>query len=63
MNHIFSQQIGRKVEVYVDDILVNSNDEVDHLDDLRETFDTLQANPDKLKEIIEIKSPRIVKEA
>lgn len=63
MNHIFSQQIGRNVEVYVDDILVNSNDEVDHLDDLRETFDTLQANPDKLKEIIEIKSPRIVKEA
>ena len=29
------------MEVYVDDMLVKSNNEVDHLDDLRETFDTL----------------------
>ena len=30
------------MEVYVDDMLVKSNDEADHLDDLRETFDTLR---------------------
>ena len=38
---MFSHQIGRNVEVYINDILVKSNDEADHLDDLRETFDTL----------------------
>ena len=42
VNRMFSQQIGRNVEVCVDDMLVKSNDEVDHLDDLRETFDTLR---------------------
>lgn len=29
------------MEVYVDDMLVKSNDVADHLDDLRETFVTL----------------------
>ena len=29
------------MEVYVDDMIVKSNDEVDHLDDLRETSDIL----------------------
>nr|XP_023926800.1 uncharacterized protein LOC112038230 [Quercus suber] len=41
VNHMFSQQIGRNVEEYVDDTLVKSNNEADHLDDLRETFNTL----------------------
>jgi len=81
------------VEVYVDDMLVKSNDEADHLDDLRETFDTIhkykmklntmkcvfaissrkflgfmvsqrgiEANPNKIKAIMEIKSPKTVKE-
>ena len=35
-------QIGRNVEVYVDDMLVKSQDEGRHLDDLQETFDTLR---------------------
>ena len=38
---MFSHQIERNVEVYVDDMLVKSNDEADHLDDLKETFNTL----------------------
>ena len=38
---MFSQQIGINVKAYVDDILVKSRDEVNHLDDLKETFDTL----------------------
>ena len=90
---MFSQQIGINVEVYVDDMLVKSNDEVDHLDDLRETFNTLrkykmklnptkcvfaissgkflgfmisqrgiEANPDKIKATLEIKSVKTMKE-
>ena len=41
VNHMFSHQIGRNVEVYVDDMLVKSKDEANHLVDLKETFDTL----------------------
>ena len=39
---MFHLQIGRNVEVYVDDMLVKSLDEGKHLDDLEETFDTLR---------------------
>ena len=41
MNRMFAPQIGRNVQVYVDDILVKSRREEDHLKDLKETFDTL----------------------
>ena len=41
VNHMFSHQIGRNVEVYVDDMLVKSKDEAKHLVDLKKTFDTL----------------------
>ena len=41
MNKMFAQIIGRNVQVYVDDMLVKSRREEDHLEDLRETFDTL----------------------
>ena len=39
---MFSTQIGRNVEVYVDDMLVKSQDEGEHLNDLQETFNTLR---------------------
>ena len=39
---MFHPQIGRNVEVYVDDMLVKSQDEGKHLDDLQETFNTLK---------------------
>ena len=42
MNRLFAHQIGRNVQVYVDDMLVKSIREDDHLSDLQETFDTLQ---------------------
>ena len=42
VNRMFSHQIGRNVEVYVDDMLVKSKDEANHLDDLKETFSTLR---------------------
>ncbi|XP_075655023.1 uncharacterized protein LOC142625217 [Castanea sativa] len=93
VNCMVSHQIGRNVEVYVDDMLVKSKDEANHLDDLKETFSILceynmklnhamcvftvslrkflgfmvsqrgiEENPDKVKAIIELKSPKTVKE-
>ena len=41
MNKMFAYQIRRNVQVYVDDILVKSIREDDHLGNLRETFNTL----------------------
>ena len=93
MNKMFAQQIGRNVQVYVDDMLVKSRKEEDHLEDLKETFGTLrsynmklnpekcafgvtagkflgfmvsqrgiEANPDKIRAIIEMAPPQNVKE-
>ena len=42
VNQMFSKQIERNVEVYVDDMLVKSKEEENHLDDLRETFNMLR---------------------
>ena len=39
---MFRPQIGRNVEVYVDDMLVKSLDEGKYLDDLQETLNTLR---------------------
>ena len=93
VNKMFNKQIGRNMEVYVDDILVKSKEELAHLDDFRETFTTLKqyqmklnpskcvfgvasgkflgfmvsqrgikANPEKVQAIINMVSPRTVKE-
>ena len=93
MNKMFAQQMGRNVQVYMDDMLVKSRKEEDHLENLRETFDTLrsynmklnlgkcivrvtvgkflgfmvsqrgiEANPDKIRAIMEMAPPRNVKE-
>ena len=48
MNRMFTPQIGRNVQVYVDDMLVKSRREEDHLEDLRETFDILRSYNMKL---------------
>ena len=42
MNKMFVHQIGRNVQVYVEDMLVKSLHEEDHLGDLLKTFDTLR---------------------
>ena len=93
VNRMFSKQIGRNMEVYVDDMLVKSREELAHLDDLKETFTTLkqyqmklnpakcvfgvasgkflgfmasqrgiEANPEKVQAIINVTSPKTVKE-
>nr|XP_023873508.1 uncharacterized protein LOC111986108 [Quercus suber] len=59
-NQIWMDEIGWNVEVYVDDMLVKSQDEGKRLDDLQETFDTLreiEANPDKIQAILNIEPP------
>ena len=48
MNKMFAYQIGRNVQVYVDDMLVKSLREDDHLSDLQETFNILRAYNMKL---------------
>ncbi|GAA0148199.1 hypothetical protein LIER_07712 [Lithospermum erythrorhizon] len=42
VNYIFASQIGRNMEIYVDDMLVKSKARVDHLANLRETFNQLR---------------------
>jgi ribonuclease HI len=93
VNKMFHDQIERNVEVYVDDMLVKSKKDDDHLADLKETFQALrrysmklnpakcvfgvssgkflgfmvsqrgiEANPDKIKAILEMSPPKTVKE-
>jgi hypothetical protein len=48
MDKVFQDQIGRNVEVYVDDIVINSRTEKDPLKDINETFRKLRAYNIKL---------------
>ena len=48
VNKMFSKQIGRNMEVYINDMLVKSKEELAHLDDLKETFVTLKQYQMKL---------------
>ena len=93
VNMMFARQIGRTMEVYVDDMLVMSKDTVDHITQLKESFDILrsykmrlnpkkcafgvasgkflgfmvnqrgiEANPDKIRAILEMASPKNIKD-
>ena len=93
VNQMFSKQIEQNMKVYVDDMLVKSKKAELHLDDLKETFNTLreyqmrlnpakcvfgvslgkflgfmvsqrgiEANPEKVKAILDMTSPRYMKE-
>ena len=42
VNHIFYNQIGKTMEVYVDDMLVKSKKSSDHTRDLAEIFNILR---------------------
>ena len=48
MNKMFAHQIGMNIQVYVDDMLVKSLCENDHLNNLQETFNTLRSYNMKL---------------
>ena len=93
VNKMFNNQIGRNMEVYVDDMLIKSKEELTHLNDLRETFATLrqyqmklnpskcafgvasrkflgfmvsqrgiEENPEKVNAILNMTSPKTIKE-
>ena len=93
MNRMFSKQIWRNMEIYLDDMLIKSKEESAHPNDLKETFTTvrqyqmklnpsrcafrvvsrkflgfsvsqrrIEANPEKVGAILEMASPRMVKE-
>ncbi|CAA0831777.1 Unknown protein, partial [Striga hermonthica] len=42
VDKIFKEHLGRNMEVYVDDMLVKSKEEIDHVNDLKETFMALR---------------------
>ncbi|GAA0152449.1 hypothetical protein LIER_10930 [Lithospermum erythrorhizon] len=51
VSKVFSTQIGRNMEIYVDDMLIKSREVADHEANLRESFENLQKynmrlNPD-----------------
>ena len=48
VNKVFKNQIGRNMEVYVDDMLVKTPEEADHLEDLEEAFNNLRIHQMKL---------------
>lgn len=93
MDHFFHDMIGQNVEVYVDDIVVKSESDRQHVSDLKEVFQALrkhrmrlnldkcvfnieggkflgfmlthrgiEANPEKCKVIVDIRSPNTIKE-
>ncbi|XP_059669203.1 uncharacterized protein LOC132314344 [Cornus florida] len=93
VNAMFKHQIGRNMEVYVNDMLVKSLKAEDHLTDLQETFEVLrshkmklnpskcafgvssgkflgymvsrrgiEANPKKIRAVIDMRSPRSTKD-
>ena len=93
MNKVFAEQIGKNMEVYVDDMLTKSKKAADHIADLSQTFDQLEkyqmklnptkcifgvqegmflgyivnqrgieANPDKIKALLELQSPTTKRE-
>ena len=52
MNHVLQDHIGKNIEVYVDDIIVKSQEAEQHAKDLEQILDTLdkykiKLNPDK----------------
>ncbi|XP_061363479.1 uncharacterized protein LOC133307075 [Gastrolobium bilobum] len=93
MNQVFAGQLGKSVEVYIDDMIVKSLDSKVHIEDLEATFEKLrqrnirlnpakcafgvpavkflgfmlthrgiEANPDKCRAVLEMKSPTNKKE-
>ena len=93
VNNMFSKKIGRNMEMYVNDMLIKSEEESAHLDNLQETFTTLrqyqmklnpckctfkvalekflgfmvsqrgiEANLEKVRAIVDMRSPKTVKE-
>jgi succinylglutamate desuccinylase len=50
-NKMFHSQIGRNMEVYMDDMLVKSTESMDHAYDLHKAFETLKLYEMKLNPV------------
>ncbi|XP_075083456.1 uncharacterized protein LOC142167194 [Nicotiana tabacum] len=59
-NKMFEQNISKTMEVYIDDMLVKSSNEGDHLNHLQETFDILKKYNMKLNASLELVPPTFV---
>ena len=93
VNRMFAAQLGKTMEVYIDDMLVKSLKAEDHINHLQQTFDLLrkynmklnpekctfgvqsgqflgylvskrgiEANPSQIKAVLDIPSPKCVKD-
>ncbi|GAA0149402.1 hypothetical protein LIER_08583 [Lithospermum erythrorhizon] len=49
VNKVFSTQIGRSMEIYVDDMLIKSREATDHESNLKESFENLRRYNLRLK--------------
>ncbi|GJS20483.1 reverse transcriptase domain-containing protein [Tanacetum coccineum] len=61
----FDSQVGRNIEVYVDDLVIKSHTETEMLKDIDETFRTpeeIKPCPDKTEVVLQLPSPRTIKE-
>nr|GEW75450.1 reverse transcriptase domain-containing protein [Tanacetum cinerariifolium] len=58
MDKAFESQIGRNIEVYVDDLVIKSHTEDEMMRDIEETFRTLH----KTAAVLQLPSPRTIKE-
>ncbi|XP_057755703.1 uncharacterized protein LOC130974879 [Arachis stenosperma] len=57
---VFNQQIGRNMEIYIDDMLIKTNEDSDLIKDLKEVG--IEANPEKCQPILDMSSPWNLKE-
>ena len=48
VNRMFSEQLGKTIEVYIDDMLMKSLEERDHITQLQECFERLNLHNMKL---------------
>ncbi|KAA3470766.1 reverse transcriptase [Gossypium australe] len=62
MNKIFRPYLDRFVVVFIDDILIYSRDEAEHIEHLRIVLQTLRENQFKISAILDWKSPKNVSE-
>ncbi|GKA29562.1 reverse transcriptase domain-containing protein [Tanacetum coccineum] len=61
----FNSQVGQNIEVYVHELVIKSHTETEMLRDIDEMFHTLEGIkpcPDKIKAVLQLPSPRIIKE-
>ncbi|GKB53519.1 reverse transcriptase domain-containing protein [Tanacetum coccineum] len=62
MDKAFDSQVGRNIEVYVDDLVIKSHTEAKMIRDINETPEGIKLCPDKTESVLQLPSPRTIKE-